>query len=125
MKKNDIVITNIDIISLYISGYYYCYLKNKNRINIEKITSWNNSLFEKIKLFFIDEYHTYDEESLAKIISLILISKATNSDIKFIFTSATPNKKIMEIIKNYNIDFKVKDVKAEPCNDDSRKFMVI
>lgn len=118
LEKNDLIVTNIDIISLYISGYYLI----NTHINKEKIPSWN-SIFKKVKLFIIDEYHAYDEGSLAKVISLILISKATNSDIKFIFTSATPNKKIIEIIKNYNIDFKVKDVKTEPCREDSRKFM--
>ena len=118
IDKNDIIVTNIDIISLYISSYY---LKNLNGINKEKIPSWS-SLFRKIKLFIIDEYHSYDEESLAKIFSLILISKATNSDIKFIFTSATPNPKIIEVMKSYNIDFERNDVNGQPCENDSRKF---
>ena len=117
MSKNDVVITNIDIISLYVAGRYL----NRWRLSPEKAIQWSD-MFKKISLFIIDEYHSYDEESLAKIVSLILISKYTGNEVKFIFSSATPNKKFIEILKLYKIDFKDITIGSELNVENSRKF---
>ena len=117
MAKNDVVITNIDIISLYVAGRYL----NRWKLSPEKAIQWSD-MFKKISLFIIDEYHSYDEESLAKIISLILISKYTGNSVKFIFSSATPNKKFVKILKLYKIDFKDITIGSELNVENSRKF---
>ena len=117
LSKKDIVITNIDIISLYVAGRYL----NKWKLSPEKAIQWSD-MFKKISLFIIDEYHSYDEESLAKIISLILISQYTGNRVKFIFSSATPNQKFMEILNLYKIDFKDITIESVAKEENSRKF---
>jgi len=111
LNKNDIILTNIDIISLYISDFYLeIYKKKHGKIPPEKIKSWA-SLFRSIRMFVIDEYHSYSEESMAKVISLLLLNKATHNDVKFIFTSATANTKFIELLKIYKINPKIINIK--------------
>ena len=117
LSKQDILVTNIDIISLYVAGRYL----NKWKLSPEKAIQWSD-MFKKISLFIVDEYHSYDEESLAKIISLILISRYTGNRVKFIFSSATPNKKFKEILKLYKIDFKDITIESIAKEGNSRKF---
>jgi hypothetical protein len=55
---------------------------------------------------FIDEYHSYPEEEVAKILSFILLAKATgNSHVKYVFTSATPNSKIADLLTDLGITY--------------------
>lgn len=112
LDKNDIILTNIDIVSLYISGFYLERYEKYGKVSPEKTKSWA-SLFRSVKIFVIDEYHSYSEESMARVLSLILLNKSTHNDVKFIFTSATPNTKFIEILKSYKINPKVINIKND------------
>ena len=119
LSENDIILTNIDIISLYVAGRYLDW--NLRHLSKQKALQWSD-MFKKISLFIIDEYHAYDEESLGKIIALILISKYTHNKVKFIFASATPNRKFIEILKGYKISIREININSSGYEINSRKF---
>ncbi len=94
---NDVIVSNPDIISLFVAGFY---LHPGDRAK-----QWTR-LFRRISVVFIDEYHSYPEEEVAKILSFILLAKATgNSHVKYVFTSATPNSKIADLLTDLGITY--------------------
>jgi CRISPR-associated helicase Cas3 len=96
--NSNVIISNPDIISLMVSGFY---LHPDN---------WREKqwpmIFRQVSVIIIDEFHSYPEEEIAKILSFIILAKRTGSThIKYIFTSATPNKKLPKMLENYGISF--------------------
>ena len=121
LEKNDILLTNIDIISLYVSGFYInSYKRHGGTIKENKLLQWSE-LFKRISLFIIDEYHAYDEESIGKIIALILLSRATGNNLKFVFSSGTPNQKLIQILQKYGIIPFVMEVETTDDDSNARK----
>lgn len=100
LYENDLIITNPDLLNFIITGRYLYEIKGERQ--------WTE-LFEHIDYFIFDEYHLYDEEQVANILSFILLKDALfpYKDIKFIFTSATPEKGLEEFFRDSNIDYKL------------------
>lgn len=92
ITDNDIVITNPDLLNFAIFGGYKRYNKGQKEIN---------EIFARIDYCVFDEYHLYDEEQIANIISWITVKKALvpNKEVKFIFASATPEKGLLKILE--------------------------
>lgn len=92
ITDNDIVITNPDLLNFALFGGYERYNRGQKEIN---------EIFARIDYCVFDEYHLYDEEQIANIISWITIKKALmpNKEVKFIFASATPEKGLLKILE--------------------------
>lgn len=122
-KDSDIIITNPDIVSLYIAGHYLKkYTQRNGKVPENRLEQWPE-LFRNVELFIVDEYHSYDELSLGKIIALVLLSEATGSNTKFLFSSATGNDKIIKILEEFGVRFYVDNIDSVPENkEDGRKY---
>lgn len=122
VMNHDFVITNPDILSLYISGHY---------ITRDK---WNRTNFQDALLnasvIIFDEYHSYDAQSLGKILSILLISSSTGlRHLKFVFASATPSEKFVKIVEEYVDNSSIRKISPSPStlvdestSRDSKKF---
>jgi CRISPR-associated helicase Cas3 len=103
LANGDIIVSNPDIISLIISSLY---VRNSNFDRIDRLRQWTD-LFRKGSLMIIDEFHSYSEQEIGKIISFIVLAKETgNLHMKFIFSSATPNKKIELLMDKLDITYR-------------------
>lgn len=89
ITDNEVVITNPDLLNFALFGGYY---RHKGQKEISEI-------FARIDYFVFDEYHLYDEEQVANIISWIAVKKALIAKpVKFIFASATPEKGLVAVL---------------------------
>ena len=110
IRTNDITVTNPDIITLLIAGRYHWSSRDPR-----KERQWSDVL-KNISVMIFDEYHVYDEEEIAKIVAFMLISRATgNTHIKFVFASATPNRKIVDLLKE--LGFPCKEIRETMFED--------
>ncbi len=103
---NDIIISNPDIIALFLAGFYDANY-DKSR---DKEFSRNRStedIFSELNVVIFDEYHVYSEEESGKIAALIYLSKLIHNIPKVIFTSATPQNKLMGLLSK--LGFKCAD----------------
>ncbi len=100
VRGNDIIITNPDLLNWAIFGGY-TYTKSQHPIN------W---LFAMIDYIVFDEYHLYDEEQIANILSWIMLKRSLlpAKPMKFIFASATPEPSLVELLKQY--DFNIQEL---------------
>lgn len=119
LDTSDIILTNPDIISLYLTSFY---LQGKQRP--EKKRSFTQ-MFKRSAAIFFDEYHTYGEESLAKLVATVKLAICTgNRDLKFFFVSGTPKEKIVhafnDIFGSENIGF-ISEYPSERDTGDCRK----
>lgn len=117
LDSNDVIVSNPDIISLLVSGFYL--LKDDPRAK-----QWSR-IFRKISVMIIDEFHCYPEEEIAKILSFIILAKGTgNTHVKYIFTSATPNEKLQRLLTDFGISFTwyKEDSVAKSPQEGGRKF---
>lgn len=90
ITDNEVIITNPDLLNFALFGGYY---RHKGQKEISEI-------FARIDYFVFDEYHLYDEEQIANIISWIAVKKALIAKpVKFIFASATPEKGLLEVLQ--------------------------
>ena len=101
---NDILISNPDIISLLISGFYYTSQMKSPNFNIGKLRN-PEDIFAKLDAIIFDEYHVYGEEELGKILAFIMLSRLTGNHLKVIFASATPDEKVMTIITGMKLTY--------------------
>ena len=101
----DIIISNPDMISLFLSGFYYLDYKNEEDVLRHRNTV---DIFSQINLIIFDEFHMYTEEELGKIFAFLLLSKliANGKIPKLIFTSATPNFKIKEMLELIGVKYR-------------------
>jgi len=105
ITDNEVVITNPDLLNFALFGGYY---RHKGQKEISEI-------FARITYFVFDEYHLYDEEQIANIISWIAVKKALIPKmVKFIFASATPEKGLLEVLQTQG--FKPIEI-VEPLTD--------
>ncbi len=105
IEGSDIIVSNPDIISLLVSGFYV-------RGNGVRSRQWSQ-VFRKTSVIVVDEYHSYSEEELSKILAFIVLGKGTgNSHLKYVFTSATPNSKLEEMLDGLNITHRKISVKG-------------
>ena len=89
ITDNEVIITNPDLLNFALFGGYY---RHKGQKEVSEI-------FARVDYFVFDEYHLYDEEQIANIISWVAIKKALIAKpIKFIFASATPEKGLLEVL---------------------------
>lgn len=101
VRDADIIVSNPDMITLLMGSYYY--RKDGTAERNLRITQWS-ALFKNIRFIIFDEYHIYQEDEIARIITFLILSKATGSNhVKACMSSATPNEKIKNILEKYNI----------------------
>ncbi len=95
ITDNVVVLTNPDLLNFAMFGGYY---RHKGQKEISEI-------FARIDYFVFDEYHLYDEEQIANIISWIAVKKALLAKpVKFIFASATPEKELLEVLNTQGFE---------------------
>lgn len=98
----DIIISNPDIISLFLTGFYY-----EGRLGYKERKFTRNrttaDVLSQLDVIIFDEYHVYSEEELGKIVALIGLTKLNNNIPKLIFTSATPHQKIRILLEEIGL----------------------
>jgi superfamily II DNA/RNA helicase len=109
----DIVISNPDVIALFLTGFY--------NINRDYKTNWpkmrnTTDIFSEIDIIIFDEFHVYSEEELGKICAFIFLTKLIGRVPKIIFTSATPSHKIKELLSILDITYS--DLEVRPVNNE-------
>lgn len=95
---SDLVITNPDIINYTMHGGYHKYAFNKHTGRKEF-----HNLLESFDYLIFDEYHLYDEAQIANILTLAYLRDLIledNNRLKYIFTSATPEPKLKELLES-------------------------
>lgn len=103
LAESDIIVSNPDIISMIISSVY---VRNSNFDRTDRLRQWTD-LFRKSSLMIIDEFHSYSEQEIAKIMTFIILAKETgNYHMKFIFSSATPKQKIETLMDKLGITYR-------------------
>jgi CRISPR-associated helicase Cas3 len=112
---NDILVSNPDIISLLISGFYYTRAKKSPRFKLGRLRN-PEDIFSKLDVIIFDEYHLYSEEELGKILSFIILSRLTGNRMKIIFSSATADKKMKEIMESMGLLCETLDVSTTSCS---------
>lgn len=120
--NNDVIISNPDIISLFLSGFYYKtrHGENDHEFNRNRTTA---DIFSELDVVVFDEYHVYSEEEQGKIAALINLTILINKIPKMIFASATPNYKIREILISLGIKCRDFTVKTETTESGSSRRM--
>lgn len=103
ITENEVIITNPDLLNFVMFGGY---IRHKGQHEISQI-------FARIGYFILDEYHLYDEEQIANIVSWIVFSKSVvaGAKNKFIFASATAELGLVEVLKQQ--DFEPKEIIEE------------
>ncbi len=101
----DIIISNPDIISLVLSGFYQTPNMMDNKFSKKMRTP--SDIFSEIDVIIFDEYHLYTEEEIGKIIAFMLFSRISGWNVKFVFSSATPNDDLLSILKTFNFTHRV------------------
>lgn len=96
-KIPDIIISNPDIIALFLTGFYDISHKKGGEREFRRSRSTPDILSE-LDIIIFDEYHVYSEEESGKIAALIYLSKMIGNIPKVIFTSATPQNKLKELL---------------------------
>ncbi|HWQ96407.1 MAG TPA: type I-D CRISPR-associated helicase Cas3' [Candidatus Methylomirabilis sp.] len=114
IRDADIIITNPDITTLLLSNYYYRD-EDPNKIRLRQ---WSD-LFKNTRFMIFDEYHLYSEDEIGKVISFLIMSKATRNNLKTCFSSATPNNLIKKVLEE-KYSLKCKEVTQELVEEESR-----
>lgn len=96
ITENEVIITNPDLLNFAMFGGY---IRHKGQHEISQI-------FARIGYFVLDEYHLYDEEQIANIISWIVFSKTVvgGAKNKFIFASATAEPGLVEVLEQQGFE---------------------
>lgn len=96
ITENEVIITNPDLLNFAMFGGY---VRHKGQHEISQI-------FARVGYFVLDEYHLYDEEQIANIISWIGFSKTvvSGANNKFIFASATADPGLVEVLKQQGFE---------------------
>lgn len=116
VSSNNLVVTNPDILSLYVAGNY---LRTARRDS----ANFQDALMQADVIIF-DEYHSYDPQSLGKILSILLISRSLKLGTpKFVFSTATPSEKFMRMVKEAVGDENVLEisVSTDPSSQKGRE----
>lgn len=109
-----LILTNPDILTLLISYYYKnTIIENRfnQQFNASKLKDWKQ-FFASVDYIIFDEYHSYNEASLGKLVAYTILGKGSGlfkdfKHLKIIFSSGTPLATFKNIIKK-NIDKSVK-----------------
>ncbi len=110
-KQNEIVVSNPDIISLLLSGFYLTNAKLNPTIKTDRMRN-PEDIFSRLDVIIFDEYHVYSEEEIGKIISFIILTRLTGIRIKMVFSSATPNEKLIKILEQLGLECESVNVKT-------------
>ena len=96
IRDNDIIITNPDLLNWAMFGGY-SFTKKQPQVS---------QLFAKVDYFVFDEYHLYDEEQIANIISWMILKRCLlpHKDVKFIFASATPEPALVSLLRENSFE---------------------
>jgi len=101
VRENNVVITNPDLLNWAMTGGYAFHKKQRPITN----------LLANIRYFVFDEYHLYDEEQVAIVLSWMLLQKQQalvgNPDAKFIFASATPQPELLKLLEGFEFSVRV------------------
>lgn len=113
IRDADIIITNSDITTLLLSNYYY---RDEDPRKI-RLRQWSD-LFKNTRFMIFDEYHLYTEDEIGKVISFLIMSKATKNYLKACFSSATPNTLIKKVLEE-KYALKCKEVTQELVEEEA------
>jgi CRISPR-associated endonuclease/helicase Cas3 len=96
LTANEVIITNPDLLNFAMFGGY---ARHKGQHEITQI-------FARVGYFIFDEYHLYDEEQIANIISWIIFARATAAGRgnKFIFASATAEPGLVDVLRQQGFE---------------------
>lgn len=96
LTANEVIITNPDLLNFVMFGGY---ARHKGQHEITQI-------FARVGYFVFDEYHLYDEEQIANIISWIIFAQATaaGSRNKFVFASATAEPGLVGVLRQQGFE---------------------
>ncbi|MFW5982943.1 MAG: type I-D CRISPR-associated helicase Cas3' [bacterium] len=97
-QSKDLIITNPDIINYAMHGGYHKRYWGKTGRN-----DFHNFL-DFFDYIIFDEYHLYDEAQIANILTLTYMRELfsrENHKIKYLFVSATPEKGLQEVLKDF------------------------
>jgi len=86
--NSEILLTNPDIFHYLHRGAYLMPKENPDRL-------WGR-IDKDFDLFIFDEFHVFSAPQIASVINTLLLIRFTNRRKKFLFLSATPNKKLLE-----------------------------
>ena len=100
---NDIIISNPDIIALFLTGFYDINYDEHREKEFTRNRS-TEDIFSELNVVIFDEYHVYSEEELGKIAALIYLSKLIHNIPKIVFTSATPQNKLKELLSKLGLN---------------------
>lgn len=106
----EVVVTNPDIINFLIHGGYHTDRSGKERY-ILSFPDWTE-FFSKLDYIVFDEYHLYDEEQIANILTMLL-SVREFFDIKWFFSSATPEEVLFEHLEGLDWELARQEVGRE------------
>lgn len=112
-SKNDLVITNPDIINYAMHGGYH-QIKRKNTGRKEF-----HNLLAYFSYIIFDEYHLYDESQIANIFTLVYLRDIflkENQKIKYLFVSATPEVGLKQLLEQSGYPYEeiIEDIVTSP-----------
>lgn len=87
----EILLTNPDILHYLHRGKYLTRDDRPDKL-------WNR-IDKDFDLFIFDEFHVFQAPQIASVINTMLLIRNTNRRKKFLFLSATPNRKLIERLK--------------------------
>jgi len=109
--QSEVLITNPDIFHYLHRG---AYLVSKYD-NPDKL--WN--LIDKdFDLFIFDEFHIFSAPQVASVLNTMLLIRATNRRKKFLFLSATPNKRLLSRLEKAGFTYRL----VNPVAEDKYRF---
>lgn len=107
-RDHDIIITNPDLMNWAIFGGYHF---TKGQLHIGRF-------WEKFDYIVFDEYHLYDEEQIANILSWMIINRSLLKahSMKYVFASATPEPALKKLLEQYEFAYQeiCENITADP-----------
>ncbi|MBD0405056.1 type I-D CRISPR-associated helicase Cas3' [Flammeovirga sp. EKP202] len=123
-ESSDILITNPDILNYAMHGGYDKNIKKSMDKWLNQ--SWKNSggktvihFLKRFDFFVFDEFHLYDEEQIANILTLTKLRECfIRNSARFLFVSATPERKLEQVLESENVT--IKDIEQCLLDDDKK-----
>jgi CRISPR-associated helicase Cas3 len=121
-KINDIILANPDVVALFLTSFYDIRRDISSSKEFLRTRS-TTDIFSELNVVIFDEYHVYSEEESGKIAALMYLSKLSGNVPKIIFTSATPQYKLRELL--VNLGFTCLEYQEKPFSEEKPNFRKI
>ena len=121
-KTNDIILANPDVVALFLTSFYDI-SRDKSPSKEFLRTRSTTDIFSELNVVIFDEYHVYSEEESGKIAALMYLSRLSGNVPKIIFTSATPQYKLKELL--LNLGFTCIEYEENPFSEEKPNFRKI